>query len=111
MGASGLYEHALNCPSMAPLHTQMIDFVAEEGGNRGIALLETLRDSCQDPERRRQIQRRLIRLGTAAIDLNVKQKKPLQGEIYLGSCDGQGAYVIVGFLKRRLAIHPGSESP
>ncbi|MBN1653025.1 MAG: hypothetical protein JXA30_04540 [Deltaproteobacteria bacterium] len=95
VSAATVYAYALRCEALAPLHSIMIDAVVEEGNQDGIALLRELRLSAPNPEAHRLLQGALMRMGTRAIDPNYRAKPPV-GKAYLGSCDGQGAFVVVG---------------
>jgi len=99
VSAATVYAFALRCDALAPLHELMVNAVVEEGNQDGMALLEELRREAPNPQAHRILQRAMMRMGTRAIDPQ-KCAKPPEGTAYLGSCDGQGAFVVVGCFKK-----------
>jgi hypothetical protein len=101
--AADLYAKGVCHKSLEPLHEGMVAAIVEEGGEHGVQLLTQLRDTTRDPARRRSMQKALLRLGTAAAEPQAKVGESQKGAVYVGSCDGQGAYVILGLHQRHKA--------
>jgi hypothetical protein len=93
------YGHALRCPGLADLHPALIDAVVEEGGEDAIDLLEELKATAADAQARRRFQGALMRIRTRSIDPAYRSPSPA-GTAYLASCDGQGAFVLLGLFKK-----------
>jgi hypothetical protein len=94
--AAATYGHALRSRVLASVHGVMIASVAEEGTPEGIALLEHLRDGTHcDARSRRQLQGMLMRARTRSIDPGQRPEPPA-GFAHVRSCDGQGAFVLLG---------------
>ncbi len=99
ISAVSAYAHALRCPELAALHAVMIDAVVEEGGRDGVALLHELRDAATNPDERRRLQGALMRGSTKAIEPG-RSTKPASGSAYVGTCDGQGAFLLLGSFRK-----------
>lgn len=74
-----------------------LDAVVSDGGTEATTELAALRDGAKAPEARQAIQRALLRLGTYAIAPRPAEKAAhAQGAGFVGSCDGQGAFLVAG---------------
>ena len=93
------YGHALGCPELVELHPVMVDALIEEGGDEAIELLEHLKSGARDGQARRLYQRALMRIRTRSIDPGYRLPVP-SGTAYLASCDGQGAFVLLGLFEK-----------
>lgn len=96
--AATVYAAALASPNLASLRRRMLDAVVAEDGMEGIALLERLRDEATSPAARRDMQAALLRARTMSIDPSHTARSP-DGYAWVGSCDGQGAYLIIGIFE------------
>jgi hypothetical protein len=101
--ATDLYAQAVRQTSLKAVHERMLAAIVEEGGEHSVDFLTQLRDTTRDPTRRRALQKALLRTGTANAEHAGEPKESQKGEVYVGSCDGQGAYVILGLHQKRLA--------
>jgi hypothetical protein len=99
VSAVAAYSDALGCAELEALHDAMLESVAEEGCPEAAALLEELRDAAVDPRTRRRFQKALLKLNTRAIEPGHDERRP-EGAAYLASCDGQGAFVLLGFFRK-----------
>ncbi|HEX2574597.1 MAG TPA: hypothetical protein VH877_33935 [Polyangia bacterium] len=68
--------------------------IVAEGGDSAVALLDRLRLAAETPEERRELNGALMRVRTAMIDGRADAGS--EGFGYLGSCDGQGAFILFG---------------
>lgn len=93
--ASLAYSAALANSELRVLHPTILQVVTAETSADSIALLERLRDDATDDKIRRQFQRALMQIRTRAIDVN-RPYEGRSGVAYLGSCDGQGAFILLG---------------
>ncbi len=93
------YGHALGCPKLAELHPVMVDALVEEGGDEAIELLEQLKRNAPDEQARRLYQGALMRIRTRSIEPGYRSSAP-SGTAYLASCDGQGAFVLLGLFEK-----------
>ena len=93
--AAAAYSHVLADERFGHMRDCFIKAVVQEGGAQGLALLERLRDAAVDPKVHRACQGAVLRLRTRAIDPGTAREQP-EGEAYVGSCDGQGAYILIG---------------
>jgi hypothetical protein len=100
ISAAAVYGDALACDALAPLHQGMIDAIVEEGGADAIDLLQKLRDGSANAKSRTALQAALLRLGTRAIDPKKPAPAAAAGTAYVGSCDGQGAFVVISAFKK-----------
>jgi hypothetical protein len=100
VSAAAVYSHALACDDLAELHEGMISAIVEEGGLDAIELLQRLRDQTANRETRGRLHAALMRLSTRAIDPKRDERAPVAGSAYVGSCDGQGAFIIVSVFKK-----------
>jgi hypothetical protein len=98
MGAPAalVYAYALRERELKPLHQAMLDAVVEDGGPLSTALLEALRDETTDEKAARAIQKALLSIRTREIE---KPPEEPAGTAFLGSCDGQGAFVMFAYLE------------
>lgn len=96
--AATVYAAALAMPELSGLRRQMLDAVIAEDGMEGIALLERLRDAATSPKMQRDMQAALLRARTLSIDPAHTARAP-EGHAWIGSCDGQGAYLIIGLFE------------
>jgi hypothetical protein len=77
-----------------PLLETALEAVIEEGGAEAQAELARLRDRAPSAALRQMFQRALLRISTRAIE---PSRKPApRGTGLLGSCDGQGAFLVAG---------------
>lgn len=92
--AAVAYEQVLQRPALRPLRPIIIAAMVEEGGNDALSLLEAVRNEESDAARRRALQGALLRLHTRSLD----GKWRGTGEVcaYVSSCDGQGAFFVLG---------------
>ena len=93
--AVAAYSQVLEEDRFAHLRPQILGAIVEEGGIQGIELLERLRDLTACKVAHRDFQGALLRLRTHSIDPNASHDVP-RGEAHLGSCDGQGAFILLG---------------
>ncbi len=98
VSAAATYNYALRSESLKPFHRYMIDAIVKEGAEEGIALLEELKEGTEDEASQRYLQGALLRAHTRAIDPHRVEEVPT-GVAYIGSCDGQGAFVVLGCFK------------
>lgn len=92
--AAVAYEQVLRRPGLAALRQVLVAAMVEEGGNDAISLLQTLRSEESDPARRRLLQGALLRLHTRRLDGKWRGTGPACA--YVSSCDGQGAFFVLG---------------
>ena len=93
------YGHALGSPELCDLHPVMIDALVQEGGGEAIALLETIKNRAADERARRLCQGALMGIRTRSIEPGYRSPAP-SGTAYLASCDGQGAFVLLGLFAK-----------
>jgi hypothetical protein len=89
------YREVLRREAALPLIEMALEAVVEEGGAEAQAEVARLRDQASSPALRQAFQRALLRMGTRAIE---PSRRPLRarGTGLLGSCDGQGAFLVAG---------------
>jgi hypothetical protein len=92
--AAGTYGRALHRPDLADLHGRMLALIVEEARPESIALLEELWRKEPPGSRRRQLHGAVFRARTKRIEPQPTEAP--SGAAYLGSCDGQGVYILVG---------------
>lgn len=92
--AAVAYEQVLRRPALVALRPILIAAMVEEGGNDAISLLQTLRSEETDAARRRNLQGALLRLHTRQLD--GKWRGTGESCAYVSSCDGQGAFFVLG---------------
>ena len=78
----------------ASLRARALAPIVAEGGDSAVALLDRLRLAAATPEEQRELHGALLRVRTAMIDSRT-DVDPV-GFGYLGSCDGQGAFILFG---------------
>ncbi len=93
--AVAAYGQVLESEELGHLRPLFLGAIVEEGGTQGIELLERLRDSTGDKRAHRDFQGAILRLRTHSIDPNSCPDAP-EGCAHLGSCDGQGAFILLG---------------
>ncbi|MFO0579546.1 MAG: hypothetical protein U1A78_36575 [Polyangia bacterium] len=76
---------------------ELIAALVEEGGADAAMLLQSLRDGEKDPLLRRELQGALLRLRTRSLDGQAQSLGEYSARI--SSCDGQGAYFVLGSRK------------
>lgn len=99
--AAVIYQQALRCDSMKPIHPAMLEKVCSEGGADAIALLTDLKKHAKNAEEERSLQGMLLRVQTAGIAPKKPSLMQVKGEAYVSTCDGQGAFVLFGRFHRR----------
>lgn len=110
------YREALRRAELAAVRDLALEAVVREGGPSAATALTELRDGAKDPGARQALQRALLRLGTRAIEA-APATPPARGKGYLGSCDGQGAFIVLGCFENAdgsttiadLCAHAGGE--
>ena len=100
LGASAatVYAEALASTGLATLRPRILAAIVAEGSMEGVALLERARDETKDPKARRDFQAALLRARTQAIEPG-HESRPPDGYAYVGTCDGQGAFLVMGLFK------------
>ena len=93
--AAVAYEQTLRRDSLRALRPQILTALLTEGGNDAIALLESMRNEETKPEARRALQGALLRLHTRALE--GRQQSLGSCFAHISSCDGQGAYFVLGY--------------
>ncbi len=93
--AVATYRQVLESEDFPHLRPLFLRAIVEEGGTQGIELLEGLRDGAEDGTAHRDYQGAILRLRTHSIDPDASHEVP-DGEAHLGSCDGQGAFILLG---------------
>jgi hypothetical protein len=93
--AAAAYARVLEDANFADLWPQVLEWVVQEGGVEGTTLLERLRDHAASESNHRAFQKSVLRIRTRAIDPQ-RQLSPPEGTAFVGSCDGQGAYIVLG---------------
>ncbi len=88
------YREILRREAALPLLEVALEAVVEEGGAEARAEIARLRDGASNPALRLAFQRALLRMGTRAIEPS-RTPQP-RGTGLLGSCDGQGAFLVAG---------------
>lgn len=88
------YGDLLSHHPAASLRTRALAPIVAEGGDSAVALLDRLRLAAETPEERRDLNGALMRVRTALIDGRTSGGP--EGFGYLGSCDGQGAFILFG---------------
>jgi len=91
--ATVAYAAALERATLADLHPMIIEGIVAEGGPAGLALLESLEQRQPTPE----IRKAVLQLRTRSIEPD--QRTAPAGEALLGTCDGQGAFILVALLR------------
>lgn len=76
---------------------ELIGALIEEGGADAAELLSSLRDREQDPAARRELQGALLRLRTRSLEGQAQSLGEYSAQ--LSSCDGQGAFFLLGSRK------------
>jgi hypothetical protein len=76
---------------------ELIGALIEEGGADAAELLSSLRDRAQDPSARRELQGALLRLRTRSLEGQAQSLGEYSAQ--LSSCDGQGAFFLLGSRK------------
>lgn len=95
--AAVAYAQVLRRPGLSELRAPLLAALVEEGGRDAAALLEALRDEPAaqgDARLRRTLQGALLRLRTRALE--GRSTAAGAGRAYISSCDGQGAYFLIG---------------
>jgi len=88
------YREILRREAALPLLEVALEAVVEEGGAEARTELTRLRDGASNAAVRLAFQRALLRMGTRAIEPSRKPQP--RGTGLLGSCDGQGAFLVAG---------------
>jgi hypothetical protein len=88
------YGDLLSRHPCSSLRTRALTPIVAEGGESAVALLDRLRLVAETPEEQRELQGALMRVRTAMVD--VRTDGGPEGFGYLGSCDGQGAFILFG---------------
>lgn len=93
-----VYSDVLACEELEDIRAQILELVVNEANEEGLTLLTHLRDSARSNGSRQAFQKALLRLGTRNIE---EEKSPEihKGVAYIGSCDGQGAYLLIGRIR------------
>lgn len=92
--AAVAYEQVLRRPALLGLRPIVIAAMVEEGGNDALGLVEAVRNEESDATRRRSLQGALLRLHTRGLD--GKWRGSGEACAYVSSCDGQGAFFVLG---------------
>jgi hypothetical protein len=93
--AAAAYARALGVPELASLRCRILSAITDEGGATAVDLLENLRNSSDCPHARRAFQGALLRTRTRSIDPSAPTPS-LRGQVFLGSCDGEGTFLLLG---------------
>ena len=93
--AVAAYSQILESEDFSHLRPLFLRAIVDEGGTLGIELLERLRDKTDNKCAHRDLQGAILRLRTHSIDPSASHEVP-EGEAHLGSCDGQGAFILLG---------------
>lgn len=88
------YRELLRREPALPLLEVALEAIVDEGGAEAQAEIARLRDQASRPAVRQALQRALLRIATRAIEPS--RRPPAVGTGHLGSCDGQGAFVVAG---------------
>ncbi len=88
------YREVLRRHDLSDVRDFALEVIVREGGSEAAADLTLLRDAAGDAGARQALQRALLRLGTRTIEAASASVPP--GTAYLGHCDGQGAFVVLG---------------
>ncbi len=99
--AASVYEVALTQELLASLHEAMLAALVADGGRSSETLVTRLRDAAA-PAQRAKFQKALLKLTTSRIDPRQGVKKTPGSFAYVGSADGQGAFVILGRIKKKI---------
>jgi hypothetical protein len=91
------YRDLLALEQARDLRDMALESIVQEGGAEARAELVELRDEATEPRARQAFQRALLRLGTRAIE--APPLATAKGRAYLGVCDGQGAFVLLGCIE------------
>jgi hypothetical protein len=89
------YREVLRRAGLDDIRALVLEAIVTEGGAEAAAELVELRDTAKDAGARQAIQRALLRVGTRAIEA-LPASPAVPGRAYLGLCDGQGAFVVLG---------------
>ncbi len=89
------YREVLRRDSLSDVRDLALEAIVGEGGPEAAAELAALRDAAPSAGARQAFQRALLRLGTRAIEA-APALAPPPGRAYLGHCDGQGAFIVLG---------------
>jgi len=92
--AAAAYGRALCRSPLADLHGRMVAAVVEEARPDGVALLEELWRQAPPGPRRRVLHGAVFRARTRHIE--PPSGGPPSGYAFVGSCDGQGAFILAG---------------
>lgn len=101
--AAVAYEEVLRHKSLRALRPAILSAIVSEGGHDAIALVERLHEAESDPTARRELLGALMRLRTRSLDGHIR---PLgESAAHISSCDGQGAYFVLGDRKNPDGTH------
>jgi hypothetical protein len=90
-----VYEPVLAEEKLSKLRPAMLEAIVAESAPGSAAVLERLRGKTKSDAARQDYQRALMKLRTRVIS-GERTATASKGYAYLGSCDGQGAYILVG---------------
>ncbi len=93
--ASVAYADVLAQSDLIALRPRLLEVLVDEGTPSAVELLETLRDGAGSGPQRRNFQKALLELRTARLTATQPTDKA-RGHAYLGTCDGQGAFMLLG---------------
>ena len=85
---------ALESQRLRGIRDDILGLLIDEPERETPLFLEQLRDTSRDPKTRRAMQKALMLAMTSAIDPG-RTMPATQGRAHIGSCDGQGAFVMV----------------
>ena len=89
------WEAWLTATDVGPTLDTVLTVLTRAPQGDSLGLFESLRDSAQTPERRRRFQKAMFEARTHAIDPD-STPSVVRGEAWIGSCDGQSGYVLLG---------------
>jgi len=93
--AAVLYEHLLGATRMSGLRPAILERVSAEAAPGALPLFQRLRDRATADDARLDFQKALMRLTTRLVNGRVAPRVA-KGFAHLGTCDGQGAFIVVG---------------
>jgi hypothetical protein len=93
VSAAVVYKAALERPELAPLHRAMLSVIADDGDAAALELLGHLLEQARGDESRAVFARALARARKRKAQTAVAVTPGITAHV--GSCDGQGAFVVV----------------
>ncbi len=103
--ALSAYGEALKSRKLSKLHARMLEIVSMESDTETIAFLKKVKKSARGPGFKREVGKALLRARSNSISSDKKDSGEIPGYAYVSSCDGQGAFIVLGCFENKNRTH------